>query len=116
MLQMAGIEFIDTRIERSDWSNRKKEFEDICLGTLPILKIDNEIYCQQKAIENWAAMQAGIIPEDPEKQMRISMIYQTVDEVFFGAFSASMATVVAKCGPMDPTAKFTYSSPGLGYI
>ena len=41
---------------------------------LPILKVDNEIYLHENAIEEYCAIKAGIVPKSPEALMRVKMI------------------------------------------
>ena len=42
MLKMAGIEFIDTRLSKEEFGEKKSSFEDSALGQLPVLKVDDK--------------------------------------------------------------------------
>ena len=70
---IAGIEFTDTIVRCEDWSERKAEFEEIGLGKLPILKVDDRIFCQSDAISEWAAEKANLIPSDPDEALSMRM-------------------------------------------
>ena len=76
MLKMAGISFLDTRIkaDKEVWKNEKTKIENLALGQLPVLKIDDQVYCQQDAIEEYCAIRAGIVPNDPADAMRVKML------------------------------------------
>ena len=76
MLKLAGIDYKDTRIpcNNSSWENEKHRFEHMALGQLPILKVGDDIYCQEQAIEEYCAIKAGLTPESPEDAMRVKMI------------------------------------------
>ena len=74
MLKLAGIDYKDTRIPCESWEEEKHRFENMALGQLPILKVGDEIYCQEQAIEEYCAIKAGLIPESPEDAMRVKMI------------------------------------------
>ena len=73
-MNIAGIEFIDTIVPCADWDQRKAEFKEISIGQLPILKIDDRIFCQSDAIFEWAAKKANLIPENPEKALSMRML------------------------------------------
>ena len=73
-MNIAGIEFIDTIVPCADWDQRKAEFKEISIGQLPILKIDDRIFCQSDAIFEWAAKKAKLIPENPEKALSMRML------------------------------------------
>ena len=72
-MEIAGIGFTDTIVRCEDWSERKAEFEGIGLGKLPILKVDDRIFCQSDAISEWAAKKANLIPNDPDKALSMRM-------------------------------------------
>ena len=76
MLKLAGNDYKDTRIacDNSSWDKEKHRFEDMALGQLPILKVNDKIYCQEQAIEEYCAIKAGLTPESPEDAMRAKMI------------------------------------------
>ena len=73
-MNIAGIEFIDTLVPCADWDQRKAEFKDISIGQLPILKIDDRIFCQSDAIFEWAAKKANLIPENLDKALGMRML------------------------------------------
>ena len=57
-MRIGGIEFTDKIVRCEDWDKRKAEFEGIGLSQLPILKVDDRIFCQSDAIFEWAAKKA----------------------------------------------------------
>ena len=73
-MNIAGIEFIDTIVPCVDWDQRKAEFKEISIGQLPILKIDDRIFCQSDAIFEWAAKKANLIPENLDKALGMRML------------------------------------------
>ena len=60
LLRMSGLAWKDTRIpaDQKIWNEQKPHFEDIALGSLPILKINDEVFYQQFSIKQWAAAKA----------------------------------------------------------
>ena len=73
-MRIAGIDFTDTIVRCEDWAKRKTEFNDIGLGQLPILKVDDKIFCQSEAIFEWAAKNAKLIPNEPDLALSMRMI------------------------------------------
>ena len=72
-MKIAGIEFTDTIVRCENWYKRKAEFEGIGLGQLPILKVDDKIFCQSDAIVEWDAKKANLIPTDPDQALAMRM-------------------------------------------
>ena len=73
-MKIAGIDFTDTIVRCADWDERKsQEFKEICLGQLPILKVDDKIFCQSDAIFEWAAEKANLVPDDPDQALAMRM-------------------------------------------
>ena len=84
-MKIAGIVFTDTIVRCTDWDERKsQEFKEISLGQLPILKVDDKIFCQSDAIFEWAAGKANLIPEDPDQALAMRM---SVGEFFRWLFT-----------------------------
>ena len=77
MLKIAGIEFIDTRLSKEEFFEKKGSFEESALGQLPILKLNDKVFCQSHAIEEWAANKAGLIPKNDEDAMAMKMVIGT---------------------------------------
>ena len=72
-MRIAGIEFTETIVCCEDWDKRKVEFEGIGLSQLPILKVDDRIFCQSDAIFEWAAKKANLIPTNPDQALAMRM-------------------------------------------
>ena len=72
-MRIGGIEFTDKIVRCEDWDKRKVEFEGIGLSQLPILKVDDRIFCQSDAIFEWAAKKANLIPADPDQALTMRM-------------------------------------------
>merc|ERR1711953_50525 len=103
MFDIAGIQWKDTRVPIKDWPEEngiRKEMQEIALGQVPILKVDGVLYLHQQAIEEYAAIKAGMVPTDPKEVMRVKMITETIKEVMQGAFKGGVAVVVSKIGGM----------------
>lgn len=73
-MNIAGIEFINTIVPCANWDQRKAELKEISIGQLPILKIDDRIFCQSDAIFEWAAKKANLIPENLDKALGMRML------------------------------------------
>ena len=69
---MAGIKWQDTRVAPADWPKVKPEIESQALGSLPILKLNGQVFYQTEAIIEWAASKAGIISDCPVRRMKVS--------------------------------------------
>merc|ERR1712212_127816 len=95
---MSNINFKDTIISGEEWPQRKAEFENIAIGQLPILKVDDQVFYQTEAINDWCAMQAGIVPSDAVKQMKIRMVTETLKETSEKAFLMGMAECMKSTG------------------
>ena len=55
------------------------------------MKIGEEIFCQQKAIEQFAAEKAGLAGKSDLDQMKIDMVIETRNEINMTAFLSSFA-------------------------
>ncbi|KAL4226347.1 Glutathione S-transferase A4 [Mactra antiquata] len=58
VFKVAGVDFVDERIEMDDWINRKHE---MIHGKLPVLEIDGKQYTQCKAITLHLAREFGLM-------------------------------------------------------
>ena len=74
MLKLGGIEFTDTCLTAEKWVEKKASFDEIALGQLPVLKINDKVYCQSDAIMEWAAAKAKLIPENDDDQLAMRMV------------------------------------------
>ena len=86
-------------MDTNKWESERKRFETIAIGQLPILKINGDVFYQSnvrkclkkslymvyidftvhilfktKAIIEWCANMAGIVPRDPTDAMIVTMI------------------------------------------
>ena len=60
-LTIAGVPFVDERVQYKDWLALKPA---TLLGGLPILEVDGRQITQSNAINRWAGRLAGLYPED----------------------------------------------------
>ncbi|HEX7622390.1 MAG TPA: glutathione S-transferase family protein [Anaeromyxobacteraceae bacterium] len=61
-LTIAGVPFVDERVQYKDWPAMKPTTS---LGGLPLLEVDGRQISQSNAINRWAGRLAGLYPEDP---------------------------------------------------
>jgi glutathione S-transferase len=60
-LTIAGVPFVDERVQFKDWPAMKPT---TALGGLPVLEVDGRQITQSNAINRWAGRLAGLYPED----------------------------------------------------
>jgi len=60
-LAIAGVAFVDERLQYKDWLALKPS---TLLGGLPILEVDGKQITQSNTINRWAGRLAGLYPED----------------------------------------------------
>merc|ERR1719285_1155650 len=65
------------------------------LGAVPILKLNDQVFCQTDAIVDWAADKAGLYSSDSVRRMK-KMIAETVKEVQLKAMMAAKAIAMEK--------------------
>ncbi|XP_045104813.1 hematopoietic prostaglandin D synthase-like [Portunus trituberculatus] len=56
-----GIDYVDERIKKEDWPERKKS---IFSGKVPVLMVDDTTVPESRAIARYAAKLAGLYPDD----------------------------------------------------
>ena len=123
MLRMSGCEWKDTRIpaNKTAWAEQKPKFENDALGSVPVLKINGQFFCQSEAIADWAADKAGLRSEDPVRRMQVhftincfkltlllqeKMIAETFKEVLEKALMGSMAEATKQLGNVRELGSF----------
>ena len=71
------------------------EISEFPMGQVPVMKIGEEVFCQQRAIEDYAAKKAGLLGKTDVDQMKIEMIMETMNEIYLQGFiKAFMASTV----------------------
>merc|ERR1711970_1051284 len=100
MLRMSGCEWKDTRIpaNKAAWMEQKPQFERDALGSVPVLVINGQSFCQSEAINDWVADKAGLRSDDPVRRMQEKMIAETFKEVLEKSIMASVAVATVKLG------------------
>ena len=55
---MSGLEWKDTLVPNNQqaWNEQKADWERDALGSLPVLKLDGQVFYQTHAIEQWAGL------------------------------------------------------------
>ena len=73
MLRLSGCEWEDTRIpaNKAAWVEQKPRFEQLALGSVPVLVVNGQSFCQTEAINDWAAAKAGLRSDDPVRRMQV---------------------------------------------
>ena len=69
LLNHAGIEFEDVRVDYNDWQEIKKQsdFRDFFeFGQMPVLERNGKFYAQSYAILRMLGKEFGYYPNDPE--------------------------------------------------
>ena len=64
-------------------------FLDFPLQSLPVLKIDGEMFCQTKAINAYVAKKAGLMGKNAIEEMKVTMIMETHAEILEKALMQS---------------------------
>ena len=73
LLRIAGCDWKDTKVPttKEEWAVRKPEFEKEALGSLPVLRLNGQIFYQTEAIIDWAADKAGLRSSCPVVRMKV---------------------------------------------
>ena len=73
LLRMSGCEWKDTRIpaNKEAWVEKKPKLMEDALGSVPVLKLNGQVFCQTDAIIDWAAAKAGLYSSDPVRRMKV---------------------------------------------
>ena len=114
--RLGNVDFVDSLEAWDTWwtrktgkhaENRKKFWAKILefpLGQIPIMKIGEEVFCQQKAIEQFAAEKAGLAGKSDLDQMKIDMVIETMNEITMTAFLEGFAASTDEfpVGPAHP--------------
>jgi len=69
------------------------------MGQVPVMKIGEEVFCQQRAIEDYAAKKAGLLGKTDEDQMKIEMIMETMNEIYLQGFIKAFMTSTVEFPP-----------------
>ena len=78
MLHIAGADWKDTRFGFKDWPAIKPTTP---LGSVPVLKIGDETYCQSVALMRYTAKLAGFYPEDALEALKCDQALDTLNEL-----------------------------------
>ena len=75
LLRMSGCEWKDTRIpaNKEAWMEQKPKIMEDALGSVPVLKLNGQVFCQTEAIIDWAAVKAGLYSSDPVRRMKVTL-------------------------------------------
>ena len=79
LLRIAGCDWKDTKVPctKEEWAVRKPDFQKEALGSLPILRLNGQIFYQTEAIIEWATNKAGLRFSCPEKRMKVIFCLKT---------------------------------------
>jgi glutathione S-transferase len=75
---IAGIPFVDDRIQVEDWPALKPKTP---FGQVPTISVDGDVYAQSKAIARYAGRLAGLYPAVPTQAMAVDMLLESIDEI-----------------------------------
>ena len=77
-LYLAGVDFVDDRIPRAQWAERK---EQTVWGSVPVLEHQGQRLGQSNAILWFIGQAHGLLPEDPFEAARHLSILAAVEDV-----------------------------------
>lgn len=86
LLNKAGAEYEDVRIEFKDWPELKKDTEKFEYGQMPVLEKDGKFYAQSGAILRMLAKEYGFMPEDAEDEYRVNALIESLKDFWLKAF------------------------------
>jgi len=105
MLKLANMDFTDTRIPTDSPEEYAKMKAEAPLGQVPVLKMDDQMFCQEKAINEFCAKKAGLIPTCDVEKLKVDMLLETLSEIQVSRFMQSFGAV-AKEFPPSPENPF----------
>lgn len=76
---IAKINFEDKRLSHQEFAEIKSTLPN---QQLPILEIDEQVYCQSASIFRYASKLAGLYPTDPIEALRVDMLSDQLEETF----------------------------------
>lgn len=76
-LTLAGIDFEDVRVQRSQWPGLKGTLP---FGALPVLAVDELVLPQSSAILRYVGSQHGLHPADPARAAWHDAVMQSVED------------------------------------
>ncbi|XP_033745537.1 uncharacterized protein LOC117331053 [Pecten maximus] len=74
----AGVDYEDERVTREDWPALKPETPQ---GKLPILKVDEKVIPQSRAMLRYIARQYGLYGKDNQEQTDVDVVIETVQDL-----------------------------------
>lgn len=92
-LHIAGADWTDIRFKRPDWPTIKPTTP---LGSVPVLKMDGEDYCQSGPLLRYAGKLAGWYPSDPVEALVADQVVDSMNELMAKAPSNRVYTVPEK--------------------
>ncbi|KYN04890.1 Glutathione S-transferase [Cyphomyrmex costatus] len=78
LLSYCGIEFEDIRLTNEEWPKHKP---DMPMGQLPILKIDDKIYHQSRAIARFIAKKGNLYGSNEFEAMEIDATVDSMEDI-----------------------------------
>lgn len=76
---LGKIPFADTRLSKEQFKDSKDTFPN---GQLPMLEVDDRMYCQSNAIFRYAAKIGGLYPQVPIDALRADMVGDQLEDTF----------------------------------
>ena len=74
------------------------------------MKIGEAVFCQQRAIEEYASAKAGIDGKTDLDQMKVEMVIETMNEIFFQGYKEALKMSAA----IFPLVPATEAMRGIG--
>jgi glutathione S-transferase len=77
-LQLAGCDWVDERLTRAEWLERKPSSP---WGGLPTLEVDGRVIGQSNAILAYVGLRFGLLPSDPFEAARHLSILEAIEQL-----------------------------------
>lgn len=78
LLKYGNIDFVDDRVERDDWPNRKPEMP---FGKMPVLTINGKQYHQSLALARYCAKLVKLVGKDQLEDLEIEGMVETINDL-----------------------------------
>ena len=94
-LVVGGVEFEDERIGGAEFMERKTSGK-LTFGSLPVMEVDGEMFCESGAMLRYAAKIGGFTPTCPVNAYRVDMVIEAIDSLVSAAKKGNTSEGYAK--------------------
>jgi glutathione S-transferase len=78
---IGGIDFEDERLDQAKFQERKQA-GDFPIGSIPVLEINGNMYCQSNAILRYIGKMAGLYPKNVVDALKVDQVLATCEDIF----------------------------------